>query len=83
MISSKQKQKASLHMGRSSSHPAAASSLTLTTAAALEQCNHLIQLQDALLRNALNHKKEMVDKSMLSREECDELRRELEVRFSI
>lgn len=45
----------------------------------LEQCNHLLQLQDSLLRNSLNQRKEATDRSRLEGEELEKLRKELEV----
>lgn len=45
----------------------------------LQQCNHLIQLQDALLQNSIKHWEEVTDQNRAQREEFSELCGQLEV----
>lgn len=46
---------------------------------ALQQCNNLILLQDALLQNALKHRNEIIDRNSLGRKEYEEVCEKLQV----
>lgn len=53
---------------------------SLYSTTALQQCNDLVQLQNALLQNSLKRRREMIDKSVLETEKyedvCNHLQRE-------
>ena len=50
-----------------------------STTAALQQCNDLVALQNSLLQDSFKRKKEVVDHSVLERERCEEICKDLEV----
>ncbi len=49
---------------------------------ALQQCCHLIHLQDFLLQNALKHRKELIDTNRSEKYQYEELSKELEVKLA-
>lgn len=54
----------------------------LPVSTALQQCCHIIQLQDILLQNTLKHRKELIDAKRSERYEYDKVCKQLEVKYS-
>ena len=68
-------------MGKIPEEPTTRSPRELPVSPALQQCCHIIQLQDNLLQNALKHRKELIDAKRSEKYEYEEVCKQLEVHY--